>query len=245
MEAALIIGGVALFVVLLIFSHLANQRRQEALAAAASELGFKYVAGVLANDWSFFGWGEEGHPMSEIKDLIESFSPFGQGSSRTMSNLIYGRRGDIDWYFFDYRFSTGSGKNRQTHYHGIGLARTALAFPRLQLRTENVFDRIANSIGFRDIDFESEDFNRQYRVNCDDQKAAHDLIHPQVIEFLMANEPRSWQFGGPFLVLSQGGNYDVLQMAQTMKEAEQFLKLVPGYVRQDRQGHAFSSPEEL
>ena len=55
--------------------------------------------------------------------------------------------------------------------------------PQLEVTHEGIFGgAVANALGFADIQFESEQFNRAFRVKADDQRFGHAVIHPQMME---------------------------------------------------------------
>lgn len=210
---------VVLAVLIAILSGMQAARRREALRKAAGELGLGFHADV-------------GHSVHERYEA-HGFSPFGQGSSRKTFNLLFGQRNGVYWELFDYRYTTGSGKNRTTHRRGIVAAQVPLEFPSLRMRPEGLFDKVKGFLGFDDIDFESEQFSSRYHVSCDDRKRAYDIIHPQVIEFLMAQPNRHWQLRGRFLVMEHTSPLAPSALAEEMQRIEQFLALLPGYVRDD------------
>jgi len=50
---------------------------------------------------------------------------------------------------------------------------------------ENVLTRLGGALGFDDIEFESEEFNRAFRVKSEDRKFAFDLIDARMMAFLL------------------------------------------------------------
>jgi hypothetical protein len=157
---------------LIIFSMIQANRRREALFTLATELGLQFdPAGGRAHDH------------------FEGFLPFGRGSSRRSDNLLHGVVDGTEWMIFDYKYTTGSGDDETTHHHSIVSATLPITLPALTIRPEGMFDKLAGLMGFDDINFESEAFSRRYHVSCDDRKTCYDVIHPQMIEFLMAIDP--------------------------------------------------------
>ena len=210
----LLAGAVALAVV--IIGYLAAEKRRKELAAFAFGMGLDFT-----------------HSPGWVHDRYSAFDPFDRGHSRRSRNLVHGHRHDIDWEMFDYRFKTGSGKNQQTHRYGVVVGRVPLALPTLRIRPEGFFDKLAAVVGFDDIDFESDHFSRKYHVSCHDRKRAYDLIHPQMIEYLLTLELHNWQFGGPCIIICRSRRYDVSDLPRVMEAIEGFVQRVPEYVRQD------------
>jgi hypothetical protein len=194
-----------------------ERRRRRELEAFARRTGMSFTPGDAGD---FF-------------EQYQGFTPFGQGSSRRSFNRVEGRRGEVDWEFFDYRYTTGSGKNRRTHHYGIAVAGVGLAFPRMTMRPEGVFDKIASLAGFDDLNFESEEFSRRYHVKGEDRRRIYDLVHPRMMEYFLSLPPSHWQLGPGLVVLIRGGHYDAAQMERAIAAVEGFLSRVPPYVRDD------------
>ena len=180
------------------------------------------------------GWEFREHVPDELLAALRDFEPFGKGNGRRASNFVTGRRGEVVWELFDYRFETGSGKNRRTHYYGIVAARLPmLSFPHLVIRPEGVADRIASVLGFDDLNFESEAFSTRYHVSSDDRQRAYDVIHPQMIEYLLSLPPTRWELGGPRVVRTREGRFPSTQLPRIIESIEGFIAHLPAYVRQD------------
>ncbi len=198
----------------------AKKRREELGAWAASQ-----------------GWEFREHVPDDLLAALADFEPFGKGRGRRASNYVTGRRGEVVWELFDYRFETGSGKNRRTHHYGVVAARLpALSFPRLVIRPEGVADRVASVLGFDDLNFESEAFSTRYHVTSDDRRRAYDIIHPQMIEYLLSLEPDRWELGGPRVVRTRAGRYPATQLPRVIDAIEAFVAHLPAYVRDDLRG---------
>lgn len=169
---------VAMIVIYL--SHLANQRRREALAALASKLG-----------WQF-----DPHKDHSHDEEYAHFEIFRRGHSRAAYNTLTGRLTIDDRAFpakmgdFTYKITTSNGKSTTTHTYHFSYLIVHLPFrgvPDLLIRCEGVLDKIAGVFGFDDIDFESAEFSRKFHVKCADKRFAYDVIHPRMMEFLLRN----------------------------------------------------------
>lgn len=218
-------GGEVIIVVMILLvigvvaylGHQAAKRRQEEMFLLAAQLGLQF----------------EPHP-EDLHDRYDGFTPFGRGDSRKCHNHLFGRAGEIDWDIFDYQFTTGTGKDRHTEHWGIVVAQISLVLPRMTIRPEGFFDKFAALVGFDDINFESEQFSSRYHVKCDDRKACFDLIHPQMMEYLLAGEARDWQIRGTRIILTRRGKQSIEQIDQDIKLIEGFMTRVPQYMRQER-----------
>jgi hypothetical protein len=117
-------------------------------------------------------------------------TPFGTGHDRKVSQLMSGPFQGRAASSFVYRYSTGSGKDESTYtFHVLSMALPAY-LPTLQLTPEGLGARIAKTFGAKDIEFESEDFNRAWRVEAGVERFAHDVLHPRTMERLMQADAR-------------------------------------------------------
>lgn len=161
----LMIGVVILIFVL---SFRAARKRRAAAQAYAAGRGWTYTQQVplLTERWRG--------------------SPFGVGRGRSASNVLTGLFHGRQIVSFDYRYTTGSGKNRQTHnYHVLALNLPA-ALPWLQLTPDGMGASIAKFFGGQDIEFESQAFNEAWRVKAPPGQYAYDVIHPRMMDRLLA-----------------------------------------------------------
>src|SRR5688572_9636987 len=210
---------IAVLIGVAIISMVAAAKRRKALEELAARIGFTFDADA-----------EDGDSPA---DTYDGFDPFGRGRARRASNVLRGRRGATNWELFDYRFTTGGGKNKKTHRYGIAAATVPVRFRNMTLRPEGVFDKVASLAGFDDINFESEEFSRRYHVSCDERKFAYDVIHPQMIEFLLRCPRRHWQLRGHVVLLHKSGSFDAREMEEMLGMVDGFLERIPAYVRED------------
>lgn len=235
--AGVLVAGGLVVVVLVLLARAFQRQREEGLAEAARRLGLQFVPGCVDGGDSLgclvglFG-GRPDSQMAVIEPL-DGFDPFGRGDSRRASNLVWGNRGEFEWRCFDYQYSTGSGKNRTTHTFGIAAARLPLWFAGLQIRPESVFDRLGAIVGWKDIQFEMEEFNRRYFVTSPNAEEAYGILHPAAMEYLLQTRPRHWQLRGPFIVMMDTGSISGAEVEAVIADVEGLVALLPPYLSQD------------
>jgi hypothetical protein len=161
--AALVIGSI-------IFSRIQARKRTEALQTIASQLGF-----------TFAGVERDHHPATP--DLTTAL--FNRGSSRKFSNALMGSFAGLTTSIFDYRYATGSGKNRHTYCQTVAAFSQKLWLPEFECRPETFLDRIANQFGYHDIDFDSFPvFSRRFLLRGPSEEGIRKLFSPALIQFL-------------------------------------------------------------
>ncbi len=175
MEAGLFVlfGLIALGGVYLSF-YFRSKRRQE-LAALALQLGLEFSAEDP--------FGCLGYP----------FALLSRGDGRGVENVMWGLWQGIPVREFDYWYyeeSTDSRGHRSKTYHRFSCAVTEIdaSCSHLTLDRENLFTALADRIGLRDIEFESEAFNRAFNVKSADRKFANDLLDARMMDWLLRTD---------------------------------------------------------
>jgi hypothetical protein len=203
---ALVVIGVGIYL---------EHKRKEMWRGLATRYGLRYDAG---------------DPL----DLVErySFALFSQGHSKRVSNTLSGNTDGMDVVVFDYRYTTGSGKHKHTHYYSALMVRLPCR-GELQIRPENFLDRIASAMGWDDYDFEYERFNRAFKVTGPDKKFAYDVCHAEMMEYLLSHPSHCWEIHGDQLLLYSLslGTFEPEEVATCLRDARGFLDRLPAYLR--------------
>lgn len=105
---------------------------------------------------------------------------------------------------FQYRYTTGSGKNKQTHHRSCALVQVPFTAPHLKIGPEGFWSSVGKMVGVRDIEVESPEFNHRYRVACADERFAITLLDQQMIAWMLSpNSGRgtvTFEVGGRWLL---------------------------------------------
>ena len=147
----------------------AQQKRTEALRAAAASLG-----------WDF----RDEVPYETIPNLAR-FELFGTGRARKLNNLLTSPAGDVRAVVFDYSYRTGSGKNQHTHRQTVFYATSGqFDLPTFSLRPEHFLHRFATMLGYQDIDLTARpEFSRLYLLRGEDEMRVLATFNDVVAEF--------------------------------------------------------------
>jgi hypothetical protein len=206
------------------FNYLAAKKRREAFAAFAAQQSFGYAESndALANQWSG--------------------TPFQTGDHWRVKNVLTGAFHGRQIVAFDYSYQTHTtdGKGRRhttTHKFGVVVMQLPGPLPRLEVTHEGIFGgAFAKALGFADLQFESEQFNRAFRVKADDQRFGHAVIHPQMMEMLLARGEIGWRFEGNSLVGWDSGPHAPVEVMNRLLLLQQVVDQVPPYVWRDYAG---------
>ena len=195
----LAIGGVLLLVGgIFVVSQQMEKQRTEALAAAAQAMGFAFEpAGDLA-------------VMKGFGDL----PLYDRGHSKRVRNVMSGKAGDRDVKLFDYRYTTGSGKNSHTWSQTVAMfPQGATGLPDFLLAPENIFHKIGQAFGYQDIDFDSSpDFSSHYLLRGPDEMAIRSAFGAEALAYF--GQERGWH------VEVAGGNVGVYRSDKRCKPEE-------------------------
>lgn len=147
-------------------------------------------------------------------------------------NVMRGERHERVVACFDYHYettSTDSKGNRSTHSHHFSavILDTRLPLRELSIHPESFIHRIGEFFGFDDIDFESAEFSRRFKVTSPDRRWAYDVIHPATMEFMLERPRYTLQVAAGDVMLSDGKRWDEAGFAAALEYAERFLDLIP------------------
>ncbi|MDH2415817.1 DUF3137 domain-containing protein [Nocardioides sp. CER19] len=232
MSAALpliIVVGLALVALIAVASYLSAKRRREAIAALVAAKGWTHT--------------ERDDRWTEVFDG----APFGRGHDRQARDVIQGAIGQRRWVTFDYVYHTtetstdGQGHTstrEQSHRFAVMAVDVGAAFPRLSVSPEGVVGRFFGRLTGRDIELESEDFNRAFTVNADDRKFASDVLHPQMMEYLLGHRDLEWRSTGHWVVSAEPGSNELTTIETRAGVLAGILDRVPEFVWRDLRGTA-------
>jgi hypothetical protein len=208
---ALVVGGLIAY-----GNYLNAKRRREGMAQLAAARGWSYA--------------ERDDSWVTRFDV----APFGTGFNQQALNVVRGEHDRRKFLAFDYWYSTreGSGKTRHTVRHVcsiIGISTTAV-FPHLTVMPEHFVSRLLGRLTNTDIEFESELFNRAFTVTCEDRKFATDVLHPQMMELLLANPNLGWSLRSGTLLVASEGEHGVARLDGVLEAIDKIIDLFPGFV---------------
>jgi hypothetical protein len=176
--------------------------------------------------------------------------PFGLGDHRRATNVLTGADpAGRPLVAFDYSYQTHSTDSKgntttQTHRFAVCALQLPAYLPRLTVTTENVLTRLGNAVGVTsDIELESEDFNRAFRVHSADPKFASDVLSPRVMETLLARRHLSWRIDGADIICWEDGRLSPAGVLEAASLLGVVVAGVPSFVWHDH-GLAADPPRQ-
>ena len=195
----------------------------------------QFTAFAAAQGWSFTP-----HDPNGLAHRWNNH-PFGRGDSQKASNVFTGKTRDgRDLLAFDYKYtetSTDSKGNRSktTYRFAVCVIRIPCPMPGLHVGKENLFTRIGSFVGMTDIEFESDDFNRAFRVKSDDAKFASDVLHPRTMELLLQyGRDVEWRFENYDMLSWRSGRVEIPDVLQRVDLMCRVVQAIPTFVWKDR-----------
>lgn len=164
----LIVGTAGIVgIISLVSMHFAKKRR-EALEAFYKGRGFSFDSGPISP--GVFG--------------AAGISPFNR-SGGTFRNIGKMTTGNKTLFFADYSYTTGSGKNRKRHQQTVACMLGANTLPRFTLTREDIFSKIAQAVGYGDIDLPHDpEFSKKFVLRGEKPELIRNIFDSAVVNFI-------------------------------------------------------------
>lgn len=216
----ILILGVALASTLFYLKWRSEQKRRSLL-----------VQWAAANNWTFAA-------RDDSWCVRWQGEPFGNGNNRKARNVLTGQWKGRPFSSFDYSYDTytsnGQGGERtETHYFAVSAVTLPTYLPRLQVTPENLLTRLGNALGLSDIELESEDFNRAFRVSANDPKFASDVLNARTMEMLLARPHFSWRIEGTDILCWSSGEQHPAEVTARVATMLDVVNGIPSFVWHD------------
>jgi hypothetical protein len=186
MEPLFFVGFVVIIIVILVAGYISSLKRREAMAAVAVKLGLQFMP-------------NKDKYMAKRYNFLDKLR---RGSNRYAYNVLSGTYQGHEVLIFDYHYKTGSGKNTHHYYFSFFILQLLASFPELIIGPEGIFSKIAQAVGYDDIDFESHEFSRKFCVRSKNKKFAYDVCNARMIEYLLSNTDLSIEIEESSLAIS-------------------------------------------
>ncbi len=201
-----------------VVSRTAQRRKAFALDVRrfANARGWDYAmnAKELARAWAT-------PPLSHVSNL--SISPVARGAGRWGAAGAAFAMGDF----------TTAGIPVRTFQSHMAWAHLAEESAPVSIVREGFSQRAATLLGGSDVDVESAEFNRLWRVLSHDHRAAHAMLTPTMIHFLteIADEGLAFHVDGDRVLLWDDGRRIDVDLTRRMELLERFVGALPSYLR--------------
>jgi hypothetical protein len=217
--AVLVLAGLAVAGSIGYLLWLRERKRSEALFAWATANGWRFQ---VRNDAFAQRWHHH---------------PFGEGDHRRARNICSGTRAGREFHAFDYSFQThqsngNGGRTTQTHRFAVCVVTLPTWLPLVQVTPENLLTRLGHAV-MPDIELESEEFNRAFRVEAIDAKFASDVLPARTMQLLLGHRGISLRIDGDSLFCWREGETGIATISDQLVAAESLISGIPGFVWRD------------
>jgi hypothetical protein len=141
-------------------------------------------------------------------------------------NIFRGNQSGHPVTIFDFTFEAGN----CSYYWSTYLLEMKTNFPGLVISHESRESRFAEALGESHIAFESEEFSRAFRVRSADKKFAFGVCHPQMMEFLLANQDLTIEIRGPAVAVLFEDWLRPEKVEANLSRLIEIRKLLPQYL---------------
>jgi len=165
------------------FQFQQRQARMRAVMALVTRIGFTFA--------------RDGYDIPEMP-----FAFFRQGHSRKAQFVVSGRHDELPLEMFDYQYTTGNGRSSQVHRCTCAILTIPAACPELALSHENALTRLEDHLVHHDVELEYDDFNRRFRVSCEQQQFAFAVLDGEMMQWLLSADGfEHLEIMGPWVLL--------------------------------------------
>lgn len=186
---------------------------------------------------------QRGWEYSERNDAYTSYmqsQPFGVGHGRTARHVFRGESDGREFVAFEYIYRTTTTDaqghpHEETHYVAFAAVGLSGALPIIRVTPEGFGSKLAKAFGGVDVQVESAEFNREWRVWSHDERAAHGLLTPRMIERMLKSDTRGhpWVLEPGKLITTHNKKLDLEWLDARLATLGAIADLVPGFLAED------------
>jgi hypothetical protein len=212
----IIIAVIALIIVGVILKHQKSESRKKELA------GWAFSKGLNFNPARDAG----------IDNRYSYFKCLQRGENRYGYNIVEGNIGNRPARAFDYHYETHhtdskGQRHTQHHYFSAVVVDANLPLKPLFIRNERLFDKLAEFVGFDDIDFESAEFSKKFYVKSPDKKWAYDVLHQSTMEYMLSAPRFDIEFGGRQVIALRNNTFKTVEFEEALNLVNGILDRLP------------------
>jgi hypothetical protein len=131
-----------------------------------------------------FGW-QYVSSSREYNSRFASF-PFDADGASAQQNVLRGSLNGVPCVAFtQIRTERDAKGNEKSEPFSTTLVELPVRLPRIEIVPESFAEKFVKSLGGGDLDVESYEFNRRWRVLCRDPRYAHAVLDPRMVERLL------------------------------------------------------------
>jgi hypothetical protein len=218
MNSAWLILLILAAIVVGVFQRRHAHRRAHAVAAWASSRGLSYRPG----------------PDRKLAREYLEFAALSGGDDHVATNVCRGAIDGRETCVCDLAWKARR-SDAETSLTAV-LVKTDFPLIPLHIREERALERLGEAFGLSDINFESAAFSDRFHVTSADRKFAQDVIHPRMMEYLLANAAWPLELAGWHCLVWSSGRLAPAQLDAALALAQGVVERIPDHVRRELLG---------
>lgn len=167
-------------------------------------------------------------------ELLRSFSFINRlqyGKKKRLLHALSGNYHDTHVTVLEMRYETKDiAKDAPPDTYCFFIARLPSSFPEITIYKEGLISKLYQATGHRDINFESHEFSRKFRVRAEKDRFAYDLCNPRMIEYLLKNMDLSIEIDRDALCISFNKPLDIEKVEYNLQRLIKIRSLIPEYL---------------
>jgi hypothetical protein len=217
-----IVLALAIGIAAAVYSARQERKRRELYAAFAAARGLDYQP--------------EGD--DSVHEQFGDDRPFGVGHSHSAEHVLTGTLDGhpILGFTYVYKVTRSNGKSTSTTTYRWQICAVWLpaALPWMTIEDEGIFGgRVAGALGFRDVQLESDDFNRRFRYKAADERYGSALMPPRMMELMLQGQTGVTRINGRMLYNAVERRPQPDDLAATWDFLARCAALIPSWVLKD------------
>lgn len=228
----LIIGSFLFFTAISTTENRAEQRKVRAMIAWAKKRGWEVWERPYAQR---FVRGKE--PDEATREFVKRFENTVGLEFSSPSFVGPLTRGSVDGIYVEVFYTVSIVNSAKSTYRALQtvvLAGVEASLPKMRLRPETRVSRGLAAFGVKDIQFESDRFNRRYKVEGQDERRIREVLDPPMLDFLLLRQvDRDWQISHQLVLVSEPLLQGPVSLDKMVDDVVGFVKRVPSYVVED------------
>lgn len=162
-----------------------------------------------------------------------NFDFLAKGSNRYACNVMSGELHEYEIKGFDYHYEIELDDQDTTLKFDFSatLITSRFELKPMTIRPEAMFDKMAASFGWDDINFESAEFSRKFHVKAADRRWAYDVLSPRTIAYLLESPQYEIQMNQQHIAVRGKKLFEPQDFEKAFEIGATLLNGIPGFAK--------------
>jgi len=170
-----------------------------------------------------------------LADDYAFLRPLAQGQNRYAYNVLSGHCQQSEVLAFDFHYekpAKGSDNELSSTHHCLTVVMVLVPayFPELRIVPEGFVSKIAETVSGENIQFESAEFTRAFRVWSKDKRFAYDICNARLMDYLLENRDLNIHIQNCTLALVSETPWPAKQVEDNLQRLIEIRSRLPDYL---------------